>query len=153
MFAEILVYGSILTVSVLKHPRTPTAAPGMVEYQNPDHEQLMKRLRPAPSVEEVISHFLFVSVIHFLDTSLLVLSLYNLTNLSFPWFCLITNLMSLFLGYISNTTAASLVIGWPAKNSGFDHASRIQGHKHGFSSIAPHIVTWYEVYFYPSHQD
>ncbi|XWS42355.1 hypothetical protein CRYUN_Cryun16bG0007400 [Craigia yunnanensis] len=40
-------------VSVLKHPRIPTAAPGMVEYQNPDHEQLMKRLRPAPSVEEV----------------------------------------------------------------------------------------------------
>ncbi|XVF57547.1 hypothetical protein PTKIN_Ptkin06aG0214600 [Pterospermum kingtungense] len=40
-------------VSVLKHPRTPSAAPGMVEYQNPDHESLMKRLRPAPSVEEV----------------------------------------------------------------------------------------------------
>ncbi|XP_022748365.1 topless-related protein 3-like isoform X2 [Durio zibethinus] len=40
-------------VSVLKRPRTPPAAPGMVEYQNPDPEQLMKRLRPAPSVEEV----------------------------------------------------------------------------------------------------
>lgn len=25
----------------------------MVDYQNPDHEQLMKRLRPAQSVEEV----------------------------------------------------------------------------------------------------
>ncbi|KAH9755386.1 Topless-related protein 3 [Citrus sinensis] len=39
-------------VSVLKHPRTPPT-PGMVDYQNPDHEQLMKRLRPAPSAEEV----------------------------------------------------------------------------------------------------
>ncbi|CAI0390933.1 unnamed protein product [Linum tenue] len=39
-------------VSVLKRPRTPTGAPGMVEYQGPDHE-LMKRLRPAQSVEEV----------------------------------------------------------------------------------------------------
>ncbi|KAF3596308.1 hypothetical protein DY000_02025940 [Brassica cretica] len=33
-------------------PRTPPATPGVVDYQNPDHE-LMKRLRPAPSVEEV----------------------------------------------------------------------------------------------------
>ncbi|XWS57464.1 hypothetical protein CRYUN_Cryun09bG0176200 [Craigia yunnanensis] len=40
-------------VSVLKRPRTPPSAPGMVDYQNPDHEQLMKRLRSAPSVEEV----------------------------------------------------------------------------------------------------
>ncbi|OMP11455.1 hypothetical protein COLO4_03799 [Corchorus olitorius] len=40
-------------VSVLKHPRTPPTAPGMVDYQNPDHDQLMKRLRPTPSVEEV----------------------------------------------------------------------------------------------------
>ncbi|XVF31428.1 hypothetical protein REPUB_Repub16aG0145200 [Reevesia pubescens] len=40
-------------VSVLKRPRTPPAAPGMLDYQNPDHEHLMKRLRPAPSVEEV----------------------------------------------------------------------------------------------------
>ncbi|KAL4341350.1 hypothetical protein GQ457_08G009520 [Hibiscus cannabinus] len=40
-------------VSVLKHPRTPPSVPGMVDYQNPDHEQLMKRLRPASSVEEV----------------------------------------------------------------------------------------------------
>ncbi|KAJ4829400.1 Topless- protein 3 [Turnera subulata] len=38
---------------VLKRPRTPPAAPGMVDYQSPDHEQLMKRLRPAQSVEEV----------------------------------------------------------------------------------------------------
>ncbi|KAK7379199.1 hypothetical protein VNO80_04654 [Phaseolus coccineus] len=40
-------------VSILKHPRTPPTTPGMVDYQNADHEQLMKRLRPAPSLEEV----------------------------------------------------------------------------------------------------
>ncbi|XP_039032366.1 topless-related protein 3-like isoform X1 [Hibiscus syriacus] len=40
-------------VSFLKRPRTPPAVPGMVDYQNPDHDQLMKRLRPAPLVEEV----------------------------------------------------------------------------------------------------
>ncbi|KAF2307284.1 hypothetical protein GH714_026099 [Hevea brasiliensis] len=40
-------------VSVLKRPRTPPTAPGMVDYQSPDHEQLMKRLRPAQTVEEV----------------------------------------------------------------------------------------------------
>ncbi|XP_043815134.1 topless-related protein 3 isoform X2 [Manihot esculenta] len=39
-------------VSILKRPRTPPTAPGMVDYQSPD-EQLMKRLRPAQSVEEV----------------------------------------------------------------------------------------------------
>ncbi|CAO2832842.1 unnamed protein product [Amaranthus hypochondriacus] len=38
---------------MLKRPRTPPATLGMVDYQNPDHEQLMKRLRPAQSVEEV----------------------------------------------------------------------------------------------------
>ncbi|EOY11576.1 Uncharacterized protein TCM_026716 [Theobroma cacao] len=37
-------------VSVLNRPRTCPAAPGMVDYQDPDHEELMKRLRPAPSV-------------------------------------------------------------------------------------------------------
>ncbi|KMT14269.1 hypothetical protein BVRB_4g076250 [Beta vulgaris subsp. vulgaris] len=40
-------------VPILKRPRTPPATLGMVDYQNPDHEQLMKRLRPAQSVEEV----------------------------------------------------------------------------------------------------
>ncbi|CAL0308549.1 unnamed protein product [Lupinus luteus] len=40
-------------VSILKHPRTPSSAPSMVDYQSADHEQLMKRLRPAPSLEEV----------------------------------------------------------------------------------------------------
>lgn len=41
-------------VSILKRPITPPATLGMVDYQNADHEQLMKRLRPAQSVEEVI---------------------------------------------------------------------------------------------------
>ncbi|KAG5044256.1 hypothetical protein JHK87_008171 [Glycine soja] len=40
-------------VSILKRPRTPPTTAGMADYQNADHEQLMKRLRPAPSVEEV----------------------------------------------------------------------------------------------------
>ncbi|CAI9764250.1 unnamed protein product [Fraxinus pennsylvanica] len=40
-------------VPILKRPITPPATLGMVEYQNADHEQLMKRLRPAQSVEEV----------------------------------------------------------------------------------------------------
>ncbi|XP_057962762.1 topless-related protein 3-like isoform X2 [Malania oleifera] len=40
-------------VSILKHPRTPPTTLGMVDYQNPDHEHLMKRLRPAQSIEEV----------------------------------------------------------------------------------------------------
>ncbi|KAF4389811.1 hypothetical protein F8388_009944 [Cannabis sativa] len=39
--------------SMLKHSRTPPATPGIVDYQTLDHEQLMKRLRPGPSVEEV----------------------------------------------------------------------------------------------------
>lgn len=48
----------------MKRPRTPPAAPGMVDYPSTDHEQLMKRLRSAQSVEEVIfstflSNFLF----------------------------------------------------------------------------------------------
>ncbi|GMY21830.1 topless-related protein 3-like isoform X2 [Fagus crenata] len=40
-------------VPILKRPRTPPATPGMVDYQSTDHEQLMKRLRSAHSVEEV----------------------------------------------------------------------------------------------------
>ncbi|GFY90532.1 TOPLESS-related 2 [Actinidia rufa] len=39
--------------SILKRPITPPTTLGMVDYQNSDHEQLMKRLRSAPSVEEV----------------------------------------------------------------------------------------------------
>ncbi|KAG8369134.1 hypothetical protein BUALT_Bualt15G0119600 [Buddleja alternifolia] len=38
-------------VSILKRPITPPAT--LVEYQHTDHEQLMKRLRPAHSIEEV----------------------------------------------------------------------------------------------------
>ncbi|RDX60457.1 Topless-related protein 2, partial [Mucuna pruriens] len=38
-------------VSVLKHSRTTNL--GMMDYQNNDHEQLMKRLRTAQSVDEV----------------------------------------------------------------------------------------------------
>ncbi|PSS03049.1 Topless-related protein [Actinidia chinensis var. chinensis] len=40
-------------VSSLKRPITPPATLGMVDYQSTDHEQLMKRLRPAQSIEEV----------------------------------------------------------------------------------------------------
>ncbi|XP_061371961.1 topless-related protein 3-like isoform X2 [Gastrolobium bilobum] len=40
-------------VPILKHPRTPPTTSGMVDCQNADHELLMKRLRPGPSVEEV----------------------------------------------------------------------------------------------------
>ncbi|GKA96092.1 topless-related protein 3-like protein, partial [Tanacetum coccineum] len=40
-------------VSFLKRPATPLAPLGMAEYQSPDHEQIMKRLRPAQPVEEV----------------------------------------------------------------------------------------------------
>ncbi|KHG04331.1 Topless-related 2 -like protein [Gossypium arboreum] len=40
-------------VSVLKHPRTPSNTPGMVEYGSTDHEHLMKRLRSAQSIDEV----------------------------------------------------------------------------------------------------
>ncbi|XP_030957790.1 topless-related protein 3 [Quercus lobata] len=40
-------------VPILKRPRTPPAASGMVDYPSTDHEQLMKRLRSAQSVEEV----------------------------------------------------------------------------------------------------
>ncbi|KAH0731662.1 hypothetical protein KY289_002850 [Solanum tuberosum] len=40
-------------VSILKRPLTPPATLGMLDYQSADHEQLMKRLRPAQSVEEV----------------------------------------------------------------------------------------------------
>lgn len=42
-------------VSILKHSRTPANTLGMMEYQNNDHEQLMKRLRSAQSVDEVLT--------------------------------------------------------------------------------------------------
>ncbi|XP_057494321.1 topless-related protein 3-like isoform X2 [Actinidia eriantha] len=40
-------------VPILKPPITPPATLGMVDYQSTDHEQLMKHLRSAQSVEEV----------------------------------------------------------------------------------------------------
>ncbi|CAI9294147.1 unnamed protein product [Lactuca saligna] len=40
-------------VSFLKRAATPLTTLGMAEYQSPDHEQLMKRLRPTHPVEEV----------------------------------------------------------------------------------------------------
>ncbi|KAJ4957139.1 hypothetical protein NE237_013922 [Protea cynaroides] len=40
-------------VSILKRPRTPPNSLGMVDYQNTDHEQLMKRLRSAQPIDEV----------------------------------------------------------------------------------------------------
>lgn len=54
----IIHFSYALVVSILKRPRTPPATQGMVDYQspNPDHEQLMKRLRPAHSVEEVTKY-------------------------------------------------------------------------------------------------
>lgn len=57
------------TVSILKRPRTPPATPGIVDYQNADHDQLMKRLRPVHSVEEVIlfdfcSIKMFIHIFH-----------------------------------------------------------------------------------------
>ncbi|XP_044486596.1 topless-related protein 2-like isoform X2 [Mangifera indica] len=39
-------------VSVLKHPRAPSTALGMTDYQSTDHEQLKKRLRSSQSVDE-----------------------------------------------------------------------------------------------------
>ncbi|KAF5746718.1 topless-related protein 3 isoform X1 [Tripterygium wilfordii] len=39
--------------SVLKHPRTPPTAPGLVDYQSADHELLIKRIWPSQSVEDV----------------------------------------------------------------------------------------------------
>ncbi|KAJ4870786.1 Topless-related protein 2 [Raphanus sativus] len=40
-------------VNVLKHPRAPSNSLGLMDYQNADHEQLMKRLRSAQTSNEV----------------------------------------------------------------------------------------------------
>ncbi|XP_062175921.1 topless-related protein 2 isoform X2 [Alnus glutinosa] len=40
-------------VSVLKHPRTPSNALAMMDYQSTEHDQLIKRLRSAQSIDEV----------------------------------------------------------------------------------------------------
>ncbi|KAK3189089.1 hypothetical protein Dsin_028650 [Dipteronia sinensis] len=39
-------------VSIMKHPRTPSHALGMIDYQSPDHEQLKKRMRSSQSIDE-----------------------------------------------------------------------------------------------------
>lgn len=44
----------LLTVSILKRPRTPPNALGLVDYQNSESDQLMKRLRfPSQPLDEV----------------------------------------------------------------------------------------------------
>lgn len=57
---------TFFAVSVLKHPRTPSNTLGMMDYQNADHDHLMKRLRSAPSVDEVLTQccgmFFFFSI-------------------------------------------------------------------------------------------
>ena len=50
----------------MKRPRTPPTASGMVEYPGPDHE-LMKRLRPPQSVEEVCSLLCVYMIVLLLD--------------------------------------------------------------------------------------
>ena len=51
---ELITPAIFQTLSIMKCRRTPSTTPGMVDYHNADHEQLMKRLWPAPSLEEVI---------------------------------------------------------------------------------------------------
>ena len=52
----------------------------------------------------------------------------------------------LYLGHISNASTTSfLVTGWSTKKCCFYFASRIQCHKHGFSSFSPYIAPRYGV--------
>lgn len=64
-----LVSFGFLTASVLKHPRTPVNALGITDYAGTDHEQLIKRLRSAQSVDEALfksfDPLLFLCVFHF----------------------------------------------------------------------------------------
>lgn len=61
-FLLLLVWGCLahlvsfcfLTASVLKHPRTPVNALGITDFAGTDHEQLIKRLRSAQSVDEAL---------------------------------------------------------------------------------------------------
>lgn len=78
------------TVSILKRPRTPPATPGIVDYQSTDHEQLMKRLRPAQSVEEVILKifsFLFVMLESHLSFCLSATKPQLVINLGIAFLC------------------------------------------------------------------
>lgn len=52
--SHLFFFFSLLTVSVLKHPRPSSTALGMIDYQNSDHEQLIKRLRTAQPVDDVL---------------------------------------------------------------------------------------------------
>lgn len=71
----------------MKRPRTPPAAPGMVDYPSTDHEQLMKRLRSAQSVEEVIfSRFLYYLWFWVLASCISATKPYLVTNSGIP-FC------------------------------------------------------------------
>lgn len=98
---------------MLKRPLTPTA-PGMVDYQSPEHEQLMKRLRPPQSVEEV-PNFL---------GSLFGCARFPAVN--YPFILSVHLFLNLLLGYLSNSSAPSfLVSGRPSPDSSFHHSSRL----------------------------
>lgn len=75
---SLCVFFLFYLVSSLKRPITPPATLGMLEYQNADHEHLMKRLRPAQSVEEVIvnSFYFLNSIQHLSLTACIVLLSY-----------------------------------------------------------------------------
>lgn len=49
-----LITFCFLTASVLKHTRMPVNALGITDNAGTDHEQLIKRLRSAQSVHEVL---------------------------------------------------------------------------------------------------
>lgn len=53
-------------VSFLKRAATPLTTLGIAEYQSPDHEQLMKRLRPSQPVEEVTLTLKNICIFHVL---------------------------------------------------------------------------------------
>ena len=67
------VYFFLITVSVLKHPRTSSNALAMMDYQSPEHEQLMKRLRSAQSGDEVLLYRAWICLYAVLDALFWVL--------------------------------------------------------------------------------
>lgn len=107
-----MVYFCIFVVSVLKHPRTPPT-PGMVDYQTPDHEQLMKRLRPTPSAEEVVPKF--ICIMHTILGYFIVFFLIPLPSNSIVCFVFVTMLVFIsvlqFSGYLLSISTANLVTG------------------------------------------
>lgn len=54
LFIDVIFFFFFWTVPILKRAVTPPTTHGMVDY-TAEHEQLMKRLRPTQSVEEVDS--------------------------------------------------------------------------------------------------